>query len=242
MDNKKFDMKTLVSNFVAKTSWSMMLTGMIVMIACAIGALAKLFSGHFLAALILFLIAAAAFFFVNFVVKLDDRNIKKEKREYRQNYITEMKVIDLELGELYFEHDSKLETLTLLHGVPALCGEGDLEIEAEDAGMNTTPIIECAKRLIKDKDKIVEGMAAVVADTYDQEDITEEEAGGIPTDREYILSHLSIDTVDLSANEDGSWVASVRGYMNNSVEDHIGEHGLTAELSSDSPDYDFYSG
>ena len=218
-----------------------MLLGMIVMIGCAIVALVKLFSGHFLAALIFFLIAVAAFFFVDFVVKLDDRNIKKKKSEYRKKYITEIKVVDLELGELIFVHDSNTAELTLLHGVPALCGQGELEIEAEDVGMKTAPLIECAKRLVKDKEKIVKGMFDTVKDVYENEGVTEDD-DGIPVDDEYILSRLSIYYVSLSLNEDGSWGACIRGGLNNNLADHISEHGLTADLSSDSPDYDFYSG
>lgn len=217
-----------------------MLLGMIVMIGCAIVALVKLFSGQFLAALIFFLIAVAAFFFVDFVVKLDDRNIKKKKSEYREKYITEIKVVDLELGELIFVHDSNTAELTLLHGVPSLCGQGELEIEAEDVGMKTAPLIECAKRLVKDKEKIVKGMFDTVKDVYENEGVTEDD--GIPVDDEYILSRLSICNVSLSLNEDGSWGACIRGGLNNNLADHISEHGLTADLSSDSPEYDFYSG
>ena len=222
-------------------SCALMFTGMIVMIACAIVGLVKLFTGHFLAALILFLIAAASFFLVEFVVKLDDKSIKKRKQEYRQKYITDMKVVDLELGELGFIHDSNTGELTLLHGIPALCGEGELEIEAEDAGMNTTPLIECAKRLVKDKEKIVKGMFDTVKDVYENEGVTEDD-DGIPVDDDYILSRLSICDVSLSVDENGSWSARLWGSVNNNMTDHVSEHGLSAEFSNDSPDYDFYSG
>jgi membrane protein implicated in regulation of membrane protease activity len=141
MDNKKTDIKQTISNvrevFVIVT----MFLGLIIFIACSIVALIKLFTGQFLAFLIFALIAAAAFIAAYFVMSRDDKRTAKKKREYRLENITEMKVIDLELGELYFEYDSKIGELSIAHGIPALCGEGELEITSEETGMNTTPLI-----------------------------------------------------------------------------------------------------
>jgi hypothetical protein len=95
-------------------------------------------------------------------------------------------------------------------------------------------------------------MLGVVQESYENEGITEalkehegnteDEAGEDPTDREYILSRLVIDRVWLSSDGDGTWSASISGDMKDCLSIQINEHGISAELSSDSPDYEFYSG
>ncbi|MCR5121097.1 MAG: hypothetical protein K6B74_01610 [Ruminococcus sp.] len=241
MKDTKFDMKKMISNTAEAASTAMMFTSMIVIFISAIVCVFMFFRGKYLAALIFLLIAAASVFFLKQLINCDDRRIAREKREYRLRYITALKVFDLELGELYFEHDSKIGELALIRGIPALAGGGELKVTDDGSGLDTVPVRECVKRVLKDKDKIVEGMIGVVREVYEDEGITEEEAGGVPTDRDYILSRLSIDRVYLSADDNG-WSACVYGYMDNSVVDHIGEHGLSADFTSDRPDYDFYSG
>ena len=106
---------------------------------------------------------------------------------------------------------------------------------------NKAKVKKSAKIKVKDKDKIIQGMFNTVKEVYENEDVTVDD-DGIPVDDDYILSRLSICDVSLSVDENGSWSAKLWGSLNNNMTDHVSEHGLSADFSSDSPEYDFYSG
>ncbi len=201
-----------------------------------------LFSGKALIGLALFLLAVVCGVFVHFITKREERRAAEEMRDYRMKYITEIRLRDLELGELIFIHDSKLRSLTLKKGVPALSGEGELEIVTEESGMNTTPVVECVKRVLKDKKKIVRCIFKMVAEIYYDEGLNFDPILGLAINKDYILERLTLDHGYLTLEGSGKWSALISGDMKNDIMDHISEHGVSAVFNSDDPRYEFYSG
>ena len=208
-----------------------------------ISAVVMLLSGKYGYAGILGIAAAAAFALMEAYIRFDDRRSASIKQEYREQYVSELKVNDPELGELTFEYDSHTCELAMIRGVPALFGDNELEVIAEDDGEKDTALmIECLKRVMKDKDKIIKGMFDTVREVYENEGITEDDEEGVPTDDDYIMRHMNIYCVYCSKTNEGGLSFTVAGGMHCNIVDHISEHGLTAVFSSDSDEYEFYSG
>ncbi len=175
-----------------------------------------------------------------YAVYRDDKRIVERKQAYIEKYCKDVVVNDPELGTLTFQSDLKEGSLNLkdtkLPGFP-----DGFEVSVDGFTGETYYVVKFIRRAVADREILIDGLCRCVADTYEDEGITEDDEGERISDA-YIAQKLSVTSLALYIDDDNRVTeAYLHGSMSIGISDHIDEHGITAEFKPDGT-YDFYSG
>lgn len=206
--------------------------------------ISKRFGDMFIGIIFIILYLAVSFFVADFLCKLDDKKIAKRKKEYREKYISDVELEDKKYGKMIFEKDSNTEKMELKDvNLPSFSNH----IIKDFIINNCYCFNENMKNLIfrnldevyNNSEKILDSLYNEIKDIYDDEDIRDSNGNLMSID--YIKEKLILDYISVHLNENNC-IIELLGGMDNDIDDHIAEHGITASIDIQNNKYDYFSG
>lgn len=206
--------------------------------------ISKRFGEMFIGIIFVIIYIAVSFFVVDFLCKLDDKKIARRKKEYREKYISDVELEDEKYGKMIFEKDSNNETMELKDVNLPVFGNHIIEdfiindCDYYNENMKNL-IFRNLDEIYNNSEKILNGLYDEIKDIYDDEDIRDSDGHLMSID--YIKEKLILDYINIYLSEDNC-IIELLGSMNNDIDDHIAEHGITASIDIQNNKYDYFSG
>lgn len=171
---------------------------------------------------------------------IDKRRKKREEEErlkYRAQYVKPLLMRSEMFGELKFDHDTKTFELELTEiDLPPI---GDREIEEvmvyEYSGKDNV-VIKAFEMIYNRINEILDFIVEYVKETYDDEDITDE--NGEPITKELIRDSVGIDYIEICIENDLADI-TLMGGVSADFHEHIAEHGITVSIDGKTGNIDF---
>ncbi|MDE5946063.1 MAG: hypothetical protein K2G63_01960 [Oscillospiraceae bacterium] len=206
--------------------------------------ISKRFGDMFIGIIFIILYLVVSFFVADFLCKLDDKKIAKRKREYREKYISDIELEDEKYGKMIFEKDSNTETMELKDvNLPSFGNHIIKNFVINDCDCCNENmknlIFRNLDEVYNNSEKILEDLHNEIKDIYDDEDIRDSDGNLMSMD--YIKEKLILDYINVYLSED-SCIIELLGSMDNDIDDHIAEHGITASIDIQNNKYDYFSG
>lgn len=173
-------------------------------------------------------------------IAIDNKRKKRKEEErlkYRAEYIKPLLMKSEMFGELNFDHDTKTSELELTEiNLPPI-GDSEIdEVMVYGYSGKDNVVIKALEMIYSRINEILDFIVEYVKETYDDEDITDE--NGEPITKEFIRDSVGIDYIEICIENDSADI-TLMGGVSADFHEHIAEHGITVSIDGKTGNIDF---
>lgn len=173
-------------------------------------------------------------------IAIDNKRKKRKEEErlkYRAEYIKPLLMKSEMFGELKFDHDTKASELELTEiNLPPI-GDSEIdEVMVYGYSGKDNVVIKALEMIYSRINEILDFIVEYVKETYDDEDITDE--NGEPITKEFIRDSVGIDYIEICIENDSADI-TLMGGVSADFHEHIAEHGITVSIDGKTGNIDF---
>lgn len=171
---------------------------------------------------------------------IDKRRTKREEEErlkYRAQYVKPLLMRSEMFGELKFDHDTKTSELELTEIDLPPIGDSEIdEVMVYGYSGKDNVVIKALEMIYSRINEILDFIVEYVKETYDDEDITDENGESIT--KEFIRDSVGIDYIEICIENDSADI-TLMGGVSADFHEHIAEHGITVSIDGKTGNIDF---
>ena len=173
-------------------------------------------------------------------IAIDNKRKKckeEERLKYRAQYVKSLLMKSEMFGELKFDHDTKASELELTDIRLPPIGDSEIdEVMVYGYSGKDNVVIKALEMIYSRINEILDFIVEYVKETYDDEDITDE--NGEPITKEFIRDSVGIDYIEICIENDLADI-TLMGGVSADFHEHIAEHGITVSIDGKTGNIDF---